>query len=168
MDTAASPQTSRTMLPRPQPQRASPTAVGDQLPMRTREIRTCTPPHQTQLLRILQRAKALSACRSSQAASARSHWTRMTPSKKVSMGDTVSAHSVSLDSRPSAWTLTSRPPLWPSAEASRPKRQRRASAKATEALLNIALAADMQVWGYAASAGEAGLRLSPKARPLLS
>ncbi|BDA47156.1 probable transforming growth factor beta regulator 1 at C-terminar half [Coccomyxa sp. Obi] len=32
--------------------------------------------------------------------------------------------------------------------AERPKRQRRASAKATEALLNITLAADMQAWGY--------------------
>lgn len=34
------------------------------------------------------------------------------------------------------------------APADRPKRQRRASAKATEALLNITLAADMQAWGY--------------------
>lgn len=34
------------------------------------------------------------------------------------------------------------------AESSRPKRQRRASAKATEALLNVVLAADMQAWSY--------------------
>ncbi len=38
--------------------------------------------------------------------------------------------------------------LCAAAEDARPKRQRRASAKATEALLNITLAADMQEWGY--------------------
>ncbi|KAK9905576.1 hypothetical protein WJX75_002376 [Coccomyxa subellipsoidea] len=62
------------------------------------------------------------------------------------------------------------------AEETRPKRQRRASAKATEALLNITLAADMQTWGYehnptraAPSKGQkkmfAGQQQSPRRSP---